>query len=128
MGSLSRSIGVLAGGCVLCLGLTNCQSVMDSPRDSASATDDMKPDQSIRANTKSVKGEVLRVEDQSYVVKGEDGKEVSLHTDSTTEKTGDIAEGYLIEAEVNDQNHAVSIRSTPTTDRRNEKSEAMLAQ
>jgi hypothetical protein len=128
MGSLSRFFGILAGGCVLCLGLTNCQSVTGPPHDSASATDEMKPDQSIKPNTKSVKGEVLRVEGQNYVVKGEDGKEVSLHTDSTTEKTGDIAEGYRIEAEVNDQSHAVSIRSTPTTDRRNEKSEAMLAQ
>jgi hypothetical protein len=41
---------------------------------------------------------------------------------------GDIGEGYKIEAEVNAQNHAVSMRSTPTTDRRNEKSDSMLAQ
>ncbi len=53
---------------------------------------------------------------------------MSLHTDSTTQKIGEISEGYKIEAEVNPQNHAVSIRSTPTTDRRNEKSESMLAQ
>jgi hypothetical protein len=78
--------------------------------------------------TKALKGEVLRVEGPNYVVKGEDGKEVSLHTDSTTQQTGDISQGYIIEAEVNDQNHALSIRSTPTTDRRNEKSESMLVQ
>jgi hypothetical protein len=53
---------------------------------------------------------------------------VSFRADSTTQKMGDISEGYKIEAQVNPENHAVSLRSTPTTDRRNEKSESMLAQ
>ena len=129
MVSPSRFIGVLAGGCLLCLALSNCQSDSGQPRDAASGTDEMKTDQSDRrVSTTSIKGEVLRVEGRNYVVRGEDGKEVSLHTDSTTQKTGDIQQGYRIEAQVNDQNHALSIRSTPTTDRRNEKSESMLAQ
>jgi hypothetical protein len=127
MVSTSKFIGVLAGGCLLCLALTNCQS--NSARDAASATDEMKMDQSDRrAGTKSVKGEILRIEGHNYVVREQDGKEVSLHADSTTQTTGDINQGYSIEAQVNDQNHALTIRSTPTTDRRNEKSESMLAQ
>ena len=128
MVSTSRFIGGLAGGCLLCLGLSNCQSNAGPARDAASATDEMKMEDGQSARTKSIKGEVLRVEGQNYVVKGEDGKEVSLHADSSTRKTGDISQGYSIEAQVNDQNHALSIRSTPTTDRRNEKSESMLAQ
>jgi hyperosmotically inducible periplasmic protein len=76
----------------------------------------------------AIQGEVLRVEGDNYFVKGQDGKEVRLHTDDTTQKTGDINQGDRIEAQMNDQNHALSIRSTPTTDRRNEKSESMLAQ
>jgi len=127
MVSTSRFIGGLAGGCLLCLGLSSCYT--GPARDAASATDEIKMDQSDRrSDTKAIKGEVLRVEGHNYVVKGEDGKEVSLHTDSTTQKTGDISQGYNIEAQVNDQNHALSIRSTPTTDRRNEKSGSMLAQ
>jgi hypothetical protein len=134
MVSTSRFIGVLAGGCLLCLGLSNCQSNAGHVRDAASTTDEMKMDQSDgkqvgeAPGTKSIKGEVLRVEGHNYVVKGEDGKEVSLHVDSTTRMTGDISQGYSIEAQVNDEHHALSIRSTPTTDRRNEKSESMLAQ
>ena len=119
MVSASRFIGVLAGGFLLCLVLSNCQSNAGPARDAAL---DLRP------GTESIKGEVLRVEGQNYVVKRDDGKEVSLHADSTTQKMGEISEGYKIEAEVNAQNHAVSIRSTPTTDRRNEKSESMLAQ
>ena len=76
----------------------------------------------------AIKGEVLRIEGDQYFVKGETGKEVRLHTDDTTQKTGDIHHGDRIEAQMNDQNHALSIRSAPTTDRRNEKSESMLAQ
>ena len=101
MVSTSKFIGVLAGGCLLCLALTNCQS--NSARDAASATDEMKMDQSDRrAGTKSVKGEILRIEGHNYVVREQDGKEVSLHADSTTQTTGDINQGYSIEAQVND--------------------------
>ena len=129
MVSTSRFIDVLAGGCLLCLTLTNCQSDSAQLRDAASATDGMKMDQSDRtAGTKSVKGEVLRIEGHNYVVREQDGKEVSLHADSTTQMTGDISPGYSIEAQVDDQNHARTMRSTPTTDRRNEKSESMLMQ
>jgi hypothetical protein len=127
MVSTSKFLGGLAVGCLLGLGLSSCYTG-PSP-DAASATDDIKMNQSDRRSyTKAIKGEVMRVEGHNYVVKGEDGKEVRLHTDSTTQQTGDISQGYNIEAEVNDQNHALSIRSTPTTDRRNEKSESMLAQ
>ena len=83
-----------------------------------------KPSQRVQA----IKGEVLRVDGENYFVRAEGGKEVRLHSDDTTQKTGDINQGDRIEAQVDDQNHALSIRSTPTTDRRNEKSESMLAQ
>lgn len=132
MVSTSRFISGLSGGCLLCLGLSSCYT--GPARNAASATDEIKMDPSDgrqvgeAQGTKSIKGEVLRVEGHNYVVKGEDGKEVSLHADSTTRMTGDISQGYSIEAQVNDQNHALSIRSTPTTDRRNEKSESMLTQ
>jgi hypothetical protein len=129
----SRFIGVLAGGCLLCLALSNCQSDSGYSRDAASATDEMQTDQSDRKTnesprTTSIQGEVLRIEGHNYVVRENDGKVVRLHADSTTQMTGGISPGYSIEAQVDDQNHARTMRSTPTTDRRNEKSESMLAQ
>jgi len=60
---------------------------------------------------KTIKGELARVEDGNYFVKVKDGKEVRLHTDKTTEMMGEIKKGDRIEAKVNDQNHALSIRS-----------------
>jgi len=74
------------------------------------------------SNSKAIKGEVLRIEGDQYYVGGEDGKEVGLHIDSTTQKTGDIQTGDRIEAQANEQSHALSIRSAPTTDHRNQHS------
>ncbi|HMF85055.1 MAG TPA: hypothetical protein VK598_01755 [Nitrospiraceae bacterium] len=63
-----------------------------------------------------IKGEVLRVEGENYFVKGQDGKEVRMQIDKTTQKIGSIKEGDRIEAKVNDENHALSIRSARGTD------------
>ena len=60
---------------------------------------------------KTIKGELFRVEDGNYFVKVKDGKEVRLHTDKTTQMTGEIKKGDRIEAKVNNENHALSIRS-----------------
>jgi hypothetical protein len=64
-----------------------------------------------------VKGEVLRVEGDHIFVKEEDGKEVRIHSDQTTNSHKIFLQGELIEATINEKNHAVSIRSP---DRRSE--------
>jgi len=61
--------------------------------------------------TKTIKGELFRVEDGNYFVKVKDGKEVRVHTDKTTQMMGEIKKGDRVEAKVNNQNHALSIRS-----------------
>ncbi|HEV8326756.1 MAG TPA: hypothetical protein VGQ08_04680 [Nitrospiraceae bacterium] len=58
----------------------------------------------------TIKGEVVRVEPSSYSVKQYDGYQVSLHSDATTQMTGTIRPGDHIEAKVNAQSHALSIR------------------
>ena len=63
-----------------------------------------------------IKGEVLRVEGDNYFVKGQDGKEVRMHIDNTTETIGSFKQGDRIEAKVNDEHHALSIRSARGTD------------
>jgi len=65
---------------------------------------------------KTIKGELFRVEDGNYFVKVKDGKEIRLHTDKTTQMMGEIKKGDRIEAKVNDQNHALSIRSARGTE------------
>ena len=129
MVSASRFIRALAGSCFLCLALSNCQFNPGPERDMGWPAEAMKIDPSDRSPvTESIKGEVLHVEGTNYLVKREDGKEVNVYADATTQVIGDISEGYKIEVEVNPQNHVVSIRSAHTTDLQNEKSESMPVQ
>jgi len=138
MVSIPKTIGVVSCGFLLCLGLSNAAQADNA----ASSADKLKADQSDRRQggqeagekqmnaaegdhaigDKTIKGEVLGVEDDNIVVKGKDGNEVRLHTDETTQKGKNIVPGQDIEAKVNDQNHALSILSAQAvTDRRNDK-------
>jgi hypothetical protein len=59
----------------------------------------------------TIKGEVLRVEPSSYFVKQYDGYEVRVHIDDSTQMTRRIGQGEHIEAKVDGEDHALSIRS-----------------
>jgi hypothetical protein len=88
MVSIPKVVGLISCGFLLCLGLSNA----------ALATDDMKAGQPERQGGQAglrgeqdklkrshmITGETLRVEGENYLVKGQDGKEVSLHIDETT--------------------------------------------
>jgi opacity protein-like surface antigen len=128
MVSIPKVISVMSCGVLLCLGLSSAAQADNA----ASVQDEMKADQSDRRqggqligekqssdemkggqskSGKTIKGEVLRVEGDTYFVKGQDGKEVRLRTDNTTQKSGVISQGDRIEASMNEQNLALLIRS-----------------
>ena len=56
-----------------------------------------------------IQGEVVRVEGDTYFVRGRDGKEISLHADTTTMKTQEIKSGDRVEVKVDRNNHALSM-------------------
>jgi len=135
MVSIPKVVGVLSCGFLLCLGLSNATQAEHAPAPSDLMKTDSVTDQqgfqsdddkqknvnnekgSNRAEgAKTIKGELFRVEDGNYFVKVKDGKEVRLHTDKTTQMMGEIKKGDRIEAKVNDQNHALSIRSARGTE------------
>ena|SRR5438874_5248966 len=127
MVSISTTVAVMACGLLLCIGYA------------ASAADEMKSGQSVskkagltvyrikseegnQKGVQTIRGEVLRIEHENYFVKQYNGKEVQLQIDEMTQMTGNIGQGEHIEAKVNDQNHALSIRSAQAArDRRNAK-------
>jgi hypothetical protein len=89
MGSIPKVVGILS--CILLLGLVLSLN-----------------------GAHTIRGEVLRVDPSSYFVKQYDGHQVRLHFDETTQMTGRIDQGEHIEAkvaEVNNQKHALAIRS-----------------
>ena len=114
MVSISKVVGAVSCGFLLCLGLSNAAQAGNA----ASAKDEMKAGQSERKGVqagqkkmgdqdklkgghsegdKTSKGEGLSVEGDNSFVKGQDGKDVRLRTDQstdqTTKKTGDSARG-----------------------------------
>ena len=120
-----KVVGLMSCGLMLCLGL----SATAQAGNAAAAADDLKRGQADHmkseqdpmkgrdgAQGQTIKGEVLRVEGDAYFVKGPDGKEVRLQTDHTTQTVGSIRQGDRIEAKVNEQNHALSIRSARGTE------------
>jgi ribosomal protein S1 len=110
MVSIPKVVGVLSCGVVLSLGLSSVASSADRFNTGQSnliiTVSDAKD---FEAGT-TVKGEVLRIDGAYYVVREENGKEVRMHVDSTTEKrsTGLIKPGDHVIAKVNAQGHASS--------------------
>ena len=127
-----RSIHNIAGmfcASVLSLGLYAAAQAEHSPSpsdnmksDAISERKDFQSDDDIQRNLKSdrsnakgvriISGELFRIESGYYFVKGKDGKEIRLHTDKTTQLMGNVKKNEYFEAKVNDQDHALSIRST----------------
>ena len=60
-----------------------------------------------------VQGEVVRVDGEHYYVRGQDGKEVSVHADTSTMKTEKIKPGDRVEAKVDEDSHALSLLAAP---------------
>jgi uncharacterized membrane protein YcgQ (UPF0703/DUF1980 family) len=129
MASIPKIVGVLSCGFLLCLGLSSVAQAEHAPAPSDLMKTDSESDRqgyqsdddkqktvndekgSDRAkDDKTIKGELFRVKDGNYFVKVKDGKKVHVHTDQTTEMIGEIKKGDQIEAKVNKQNHALSIR------------------
>jgi uncharacterized membrane protein YcgQ (UPF0703/DUF1980 family) len=128
MVSIPKVVGVLSCSFLLCLGLSNAVQAEHAPGPSdVMKTDSVTDKQGFQSDddkqknvdnekgsnrveaAKTIQGELTRVEDGNYFVKVKDGKEVRLHTDKTTKMMGEIKKGDRVEAQMNNQNHALSI-------------------
>src|SRR5215510_11369133 len=114
--AISTIVAVMCCGLLFCLGYAT--SAAEEPKASPSVSKHagltvyrIKNDEGKHKVIQTIRGEVLRIEHESYFVKQDDGKEVELQIDEMTQMTGNIGQGEHIEANVNEQNHALSIRS-----------------
>ncbi len=120
---------VLLGHTLLVLGLFIMPQIPDSasaadeaknnPCDMSSGTNVMRAEKAVKQGTHLISGEVVRVDGGNYLVKRQNGKEVRVQTDQQTEKP-EIKQGDHISANIDNQNHALWIRSNESTDRRSE--------
>ncbi|MEO8339482.1 MAG: hypothetical protein ABI604_07135 [Nitrospirota bacterium] len=115
MVSIPNLIGIISCGAVLCLNLFNAPQAAESRKSDPCADRESGPPNlvkcdEIKGGIDTVKGNVLRVEFDNVVVRQSDGKEVRLHIDENTEMIGYVSPGEHIEAKVDAQKHALSIR------------------
>src|ERR1700704_4378137 len=111
---LHKIVGSVSSGFVLCLSLS---PITDAA--SAACVDPKTGPSSIvcgeekRDGSHTIKGEVLAIQDNTYVVQQFYGKEVWLISDAASQVTGRIVPGDHIEAkvrEVDNQKRVLSIR------------------
>jgi hypothetical protein len=127
MVSIPKVVGVLSCGFLLFLGLSNAVQAEHTPsssdvmktdhvddRQGFQSDDDKQMNEKMQSSSaegsKMIKGELFRIESGNYFVKVKDGKEIRLHTDKTTQMSGEVKKGDRIEAQINNKNHALSIR------------------
>ena len=60
--------------------------------------------------TQAIKGDLLKIDGEFYVVKDASGKEVRLHVDKTSKVEGTLKPGDQIEAQASEKGHALSIK------------------
>ena len=113
--SIPKIIGVMSSGVVLCLTLSNAAIAAvsggpDCAERKGGHPDLLKCNQEIRQGIETVRGDVLRVEGDSLLVQRPDGKEVRVHLDETTQMFGYVGPGERVEARMDKQGHALSIR------------------
>jgi hypothetical protein len=65
------------------------------------------------AQAKVIRGDLVRIDYGDYLIKEKDGQEVRLHISNKTQIMGQFKKGNRVEAKVDDQNNALTIRSFP---------------
>ena len=96
-------IGLLAFAAILTVGLvplTYAAEPMAAPGEMAAP------------GSQAIKGDLLRIEGEMYVVKDTSGKEVRLHVDGSSKLEGTFRSGDKIEAQTTDKGHALSIKKS----------------
>jgi hypothetical protein len=107
--SIPKVIGSMSGSFVLCLGLAAMTPAIDTLTEELEELETMETSETLKG-THTIKGEVLYVERDNYLIKQPDGKQVRLQIDESTQMIGNISQGERIEARVYDEHHALSIR------------------
>jgi len=111
MGSIIKVVGVMSCGFLLCLGLSTVASSADKLNTGQSGGKIFTVDDKERfAPGKEVKGEIVKVDGENYVVREGTGAEVRMHVDSSTEKRSNLMPkvGEHVIAKVDAKGHAVS--------------------
>ena len=102
MYSLIKVVSVMCG-VLLCLWLSQAAHAGKADEEGASRL----------AQAKVIRGDLVRIDYGDYLIREKDGQEVRLHISNKTQIMGQLKKGDRVEAKVDDQNNALTIRSLP---------------
>ena len=111
MVSIPKLVGVLSCSFFLCLGLSTVASSADQFNAGHSGGKIWTVDDKDRfVSGKEVKGEIVKVDGENYVVREASGAEVRMHVNASTEKRSSMIPkvGEHVLAKVDAKGHAVS--------------------
>ena len=111
MVSIPKVVGVLSCSFVLCLGLSTVASSADKLNTDQSGGKIFTVDDKERfVPGKEVKGEIVKIDGENYVVREATGAEVRMHVNSSTEKRSTLTPkvGEHVLANVDTKGHALS--------------------
>ena len=111
MVSILKVVGLTCCGFLLCLGLSDVASSAEKLNTGQSGGKMLTVADKDRFEAgKEVKGEIVRVEGDNYIVREDSGSEVRMHVDATTETKSKLKPkpGDHVIAKVNDKGHAIS--------------------
>jgi len=118
--SIPKILTVVSCGVVLCASVGGVGQAAERMKPDPCADrkggqpDLVKCDEETLKGIDTIKGELLRVDRETYVIKRNDGTQAELHVDGTTQMYGNIREGDSIEAKTrttrDDQKQALSIK------------------
>ena len=109
--SIPKAVGILSCSFLLCLGLSTVASSADKLNTGQSGGMLFTVDDKERfVPGKEVKGEIVKIDGENYVVREASGAEARMHVDSSTEKKSALIPkvGEHVLAKVDAKGHAVS--------------------
>ena len=117
---MKKLIGIMAIGCILSLtGWASAAEMgtpgsteMGAPASGGAAAAAEKAAAGAKEGARTIKGELLKIDGENYLVKDATGKEVKLHVSPETKKDGDVKVGDKIEAQADASGHATSIKAS----------------
>ena len=116
MVSTLKVVSVLSCGVVLCLSLSNASQALEGVGPDPCAERKggqpnlLRCSEERRQGMETIKGEVLRVDGDNFIVQRFDGKEVALRIEPTTHQSVAMQPGARIEAKVHNAKDVNEIR------------------
>ena len=94
---------------VLFVALTTCIGVTGAWADDPMSQKEAKPDLKERLMKDAVKGTLMQINGEQYVIKDDDGKEVRVHVDTST-KMDKVVKGDRVKAYITEKGHATTLQ------------------